>query len=134
MPTVPRPTDPAGPRRRRKAPPPEPAAPSPRPHPPAASGFYAGALDESDRIALVDAGAVIGLDQEIALLRLRLRRVLRDCPDDHPLAVRAIELLVRAVGAAGKLPPAEQGGMLERISADLDGILQLLAEAQAEES
>lgn len=94
-------------------------------------GFYAGALDDADRLALAAAGAVTGLDQEIALLRLRIRRLLQDHPDDYPLAVRAIELLVRAVGAAGRLGNGDADGLLDRIGADLDGILRLLADAQS---
>jgi hypothetical protein len=97
--------------------------------PPAASGFYAGALDDADRQALEAAHGVTGLDQEIAVLRLRIRRLLREHPDDYALAVRAIELLVRAVGTAERLAPAEASGVLEQISAELDGIFTLLAEA-----
>jgi len=92
--------------------------------------FYATALDPADRAGLDDAAAVQGLDQEIALLRLRLRRLLSEHPDDHALAVRAMELLVRAVGAACRLTPAESDDVLARVSAELGGVLSLIAEAE----
>src|SRR4051794_15261904 len=61
--------------------------------PPGNTGFYAGVLDAADREVLAAARTISGLDQEIAVLRTRLRRLLRDQPDDYALAVRAIELL-----------------------------------------
>jgi len=97
-----------------------------------ASGFYAPALDPEDRADLAAAGAVHGLEQEIAVLRLRLRRLLSERPDDFALTVRAIELLVRAVNAAGRAAPADEHGVLERLSAGLGGILDLLSEASEE--
>jgi len=93
-----------------------------------ATEFYAGALDEADRVRLSEAATVQGLDQEIALLRLRLHRVLSERPDDFALAVRAIELLVRAVSAAGKLSPAQHHDVLEQLSAEVGGLLSLLAD------
>jgi hypothetical protein len=81
---------------------------------------------------LAEAATVRGIDQEIALLRLRLRRLLSDHPDDFALAVRSIELLVRAVGTAGKLDSDQASDALERLSSELGGILTLLAEVGAE--
>ncbi len=93
------------------------------------AGFYAGALDAADRQDLADAAAVRGIDQEIAVLRLRLRRLLSDHPEDFALAVRSIELLVRAVGAAGKLSSDDSSEVLDRIYAELGGIVALIADA-----
>jgi len=74
---------------------------------------------------------VRGIDQEIAVLRLRLRRLLSEHPEDFALAVRSIELLVRAVGAAGKLTTDDSNEVLDRIYAELGGIVALIAEAGA---
>ncbi len=93
------------------------------------AGFYAEALAPEDRAGLDEAGAVHGLEQEIAVLRLRLRRLLVEHPDDFTLTVRAIELLVRAVNAAGRAAPEDEHDLLERLSAGLGGVLDLLAEA-----
>jgi hypothetical protein len=95
------------------------------------TGFYAEALDAADRRHLVEAASVRGIDQEIAVLRLRLRRLLSEHPEDFALAVRSIELLVRAVGAAGKLTTDDSNEVLDRIYAELGGIVALIAEAGA---
>jgi hypothetical protein len=91
--------------------------------------FYAGALDAADRERLADAAAVRGIDQEIAVLRLRLRHVLTEQPEDFALVVRSIELLVRAVGAAGKLAADNTVEALDRICAELGGVVALITEA-----
>jgi hypothetical protein len=88
--------------------------------------FYAPALDQADRSDLTDAATVAGLDQEIAVLRLRLRRLLREQPDELVLIVRTIELLVRAVGTAARLSGGDPNTQLERITAGMDGMISLL--------
>jgi len=98
----------------------------PRKRPPA--GFYAESLAPEDRADLDQASAVHGLDQEIAVLRLRLRRLLAEHPDDFALTVRSIELLVRAVNAAGRAVAEDEQDVLDRLSNGLGGILELLAE------
>jgi hypothetical protein len=59
-------------------------------------GFYVAALSAAERLALADAMQVDGVDQEIALLRLRLRRVAKR-PEDLPLMFKGIELLAKVV-------------------------------------
>ena len=89
--------------------------------------FYAEALAADERADLVAAAEVRGLEQEIALLRLWLRRILADRPDDFADAIKAVTLLVRAVSAAGRLPDAEAGDLAERVSAELNEVLAALA-------
>ncbi|HEY7293405.1 MAG TPA: hypothetical protein VH916_00115 [Dehalococcoidia bacterium] len=99
------------------------------PRKPPPPGFYAEALDPEDRADLEAARSVRGLEQEIAVLRLRLRRLLAEQPNDFALTVRAMELLVRAVNAAGRGAAEDEHAVLEQLSAGLGGILELLAEA-----
>ena len=89
--------------------------------------FYAEALAADERADLAAAAEVRGLEQEIALLRLWLRRILADRPDDFGTAVKAVTLLVRAVSAAGRLPDAEAGDLADRVSAELNEVLAALA-------
>ncbi len=89
--------------------------------------FYAEVLAADERADLVAAAEVRGLEQEIALLRLWLRRILTDRPDDFGDAVKAVTLLVRAVSAAGRLPDGEAGELAERVSAELNAMLAALA-------
>jgi hypothetical protein len=60
-------------------------------------GFYAQALSEAERLALADAMQVDGVDQEVGLLRLRLRDAIAAQPEDLPLMFKGIELLARVV-------------------------------------
>ena len=60
-------------------------------------GFYVAAMSEAYRLALTEAMAVDGVDQEIALLRLRLRSAIAESPEDLPLMFKGIELLARVV-------------------------------------
>ena len=65
--------------------------------------FYAQALTEAERSDLPLALEVDGVDQEIAVLRLRLRSMLEERPDDLTLMFKGIELLTKAVATRYRL-------------------------------
>ncbi len=71
--------------------------------------FYDSAVPEADKVALKLARQVKGIDQEIAVLRVRLRRALEEHPENMGLMLKGVELLVRALGANHKLPEGRQG-------------------------
>ena len=107
--------------------PPRPKSPEPRGSradeagAPAAS-FYDSILTEEEIGQLSDAFKVKGIDLEIALLRLSIRRVLADDRDNTPLLFKGIELLIRAVGAKTRSSgdsssPSEQ--LIENILTDV---------------
>ena len=54
-----------------------------------ARDFYGSALDRAERIELAAAHDVEGLDDEIAVLRMKLRTALAEHPDDLALTLRA---------------------------------------------
>jgi len=60
-------------------------------------GFYAEAMSDAERLALGDATQVDGVDQEIALLRLRLRTAIARSPEDLPLMFKGIDLLAKVI-------------------------------------
>lgn len=71
-------------------------------------GFYSDLLDETQRADFEQALMVEGLDIEIALLRVKLRAVIRNDPDNIKLITRAAESLARVVKVkygAGKQDP-----------------------------
>ncbi len=78
--------------------------------------FYAGALDAAERIELDAASEVEGLDEEIALLRMKLREALGKRPDDLALMLRGIDLLVKAVSARYRLSPEAGEDLSENIA------------------
>lgn len=65
--------------------------------------FYSQALLTAERSDLTVAAEVEGLDQEIAVLRLRLRQVLAERPDDWQLMFKGIDLLAKAVATRYRL-------------------------------
>jgi hypothetical protein len=68
--------------------------------------FYESALDEAERGELSAARSVKGLDEEIALLRLRLKQAVAKGPADLALMLRGVEILARLVASRYRLPAA----------------------------
>jgi len=90
--------------------------------------FYGSALDAAERIELEAASEVEGLDEEIALLRMKLREALGERPDDLPLMLRGIDLLVKAVSARYRLSPEAGENLGENMAAvvqSLSGLFPL---------
>ena len=83
-------------------------------------GFYARALSEAERVLIAEAREVEGLDEEIALLRVKLSTALAENPDNMPLMLRGVELLVKAVGAEYRLSRKSQ----DNLAAAIDGVLK----------
>jgi hypothetical protein len=78
----------------------EAATTTPRP-----ASIYEAVLDESDREAYRAALGVEGIDHEIALVRMRVRRVLKEEKADLVALGRALTVLARALVARMKLDP-----------------------------
>jgi hypothetical protein len=71
--------------------------------------FYAEALSAAEQADLPEALEVDGMDEEIAVLRLKLRKALEQRPQDVPLIFRGIDLLARVVATRYRLSkPAER--------------------------
>jgi len=69
--------------------------------------FYEVAFSAADRAAFEDARRVQGLGDEIALLRLTLRRALEADPLDQKLLHNGVRLLIQALLAEHRLSPAQ---------------------------
>lgn len=92
--------------------------------------FYEPALAAAERDDLAEARGVEGLDEEIAVLRLRLRRALEEHPEDFAIMARGVELLVRAVSTRYRLSKEASGDLGDNIAATLRGVgEQLFPEA-----
>ena len=83
-------------------------------------GFYAQALSEAERVLIPEARELEGLDEEIALLRVKLSTALAEHPDNMPLMMRGVELLVKAVAAKYRLSKKSQDNLAEAI----EGVLK----------
>ena len=79
-------------------------------------GFYAQALSEAEQVLLPQAREMEGLDEEIALLRVKLTRSLEEQPDNMALMLRAVDLLVKAVAAKYRLSKKSREDLADAIN------------------
>lgn len=77
------------------------------------SSFYERALSASDRELFEDALDVEGVDGEVALLRLHIRRLLEEEPQDSDALRSGIRLLVTALSARHRLTGREAQTLTE---------------------
>lgn len=87
-----------------------------------APGFYAEALSAAERMRLPKARNVEGIDEEIALLRVRLFQYAKDHPERLDLLMKGVNTLVRAVAAKYRLSPKAQQDLAESIQGVIDGV------------
>ena len=73
--------------------------------------FYARALSAADRAALDDARDVEGLDDEVALLRVQIRRLLADEEPDARVVQGAMRLLLQTLIAQQRLSGRQAEGL-----------------------
>ena len=93
-------------------------------HEPAASasGFYSSALSRAERMRLPKARMAEGLDEEVALLRVRLHSLAQEHPDQLDLLLKGVNALVRAVAMKYKLSDKPAEDLSRNIMGVLKGI------------
>jgi hypothetical protein len=69
-------------------------------HEPPVSDFYTGVFGHAELLA---AARIEGIDEELAVLRLRLREQWKQEPPDMALALKAMEILIRALGVRHRI-------------------------------
>ena len=79
-------------------------------------GFYAQALSEAEQVLLPEAREIEGLDEEIALLRVKLTSAMEEQPDNMALMLRAVDLLVKAVAAKYRLSKKSREDLADAIN------------------
>ena len=87
-----------------------------------AEGFYECVLTEAERVRLTRARRLEGLDEEIAVLRVRLASVLAEHPEDLPLFLKGLAMLVKAVSTRYRLSPKAQGDLMQSVMGVLNGL------------
>jgi hypothetical protein len=79
-------------------------------------GFYDRVLDEAERLDFELASGVEGIDDEIALLRVKIKKALMDGdPENLKLLVRATNALDRLVRTRYKITKEQRKGLKEAI-------------------
>ena len=79
-------------------------------------GFYSRALDEAEKLELEEASYVEGIDQEIALLRIKLRELVEGCPDRFDLQLEAANTIARLVKTRYQISKEQKRSLKEAIA------------------
>lgn len=90
-------------------------------------GFYAGSLTNGEKERLPEARQVKGLDEEIALLRVKLSQLVVEHPDDMDGLVKAVRLLVQAVATKYRLSPQAKDDLLNNVAGVFEGIGKMVS-------
>ena len=77
--------------------------------------FYGQVLDEAERLDLEEAAAVCGLDDEVAVLRLVLRRLIEEQPGEVKLQLDTINTLARLLRTRYQLSTEQRNSLKEAI-------------------
>ncbi|MSQ15703.1 MAG: hypothetical protein EXR50_07570 [Dehalococcoidia bacterium] len=88
--------------------------------------FYKDALTEAEQALLPGAMEMEGLDEEIALLRLKLQQAIMERPEDMDVLMKGVSLLVRAVATQYKLSPKAKDDLMDSVIGVLNGIGEAL--------
>ena len=90
--------------------------------------FYESALSRAERDDFGVARSVDGLQEEIAILRLRLREALGEHPGDLDIVERGVRLLVQSLLAEHRLSSKEARNITDAASVLVEQLMQSFAE------
>ena len=79
-------------------------------------GFYSKVLDEAEQLDLELATGVEGIDDEIALLRVKIKSILAHDPDNVKLIMQATNALARLVKTKYNISKKDKKGLKEAIA------------------
>jgi len=85
-------------------------------------GFYSRALDEAEQIQLEEAAHIEGLDDEIAVLRLKFRQLLEDHPERIDLQIKLANTLARLIRTRYNITPEQKNTLKEAIATVLKDV------------
>ncbi len=85
-------------------------------------GFYSKVLDEAEQLDFELATNVEGIDDEIALLRIKIKSVLERDPENIKLIMQAINALARLVRTKYNISKEDKKGLKEAIGTVLKDI------------
>ncbi len=79
-------------------------------------GFYAQALSEAEKLVLEEARTIEGLDEEIAILRVKLRKLIQSDPDKFDLHLKVTNTIARLVGIRYDISKEQKKSLREAIT------------------
>jgi len=78
-------------------------------------GFYSKVLDEAEQLDLELATGVEGIDDEIALLRVKIKSILEHDPENIRLIMEATNTLARLIRTRYNITKEQRKGLKEAI-------------------
>ncbi len=84
--------------------------------------FYSKALDEADALDFELAQGVEGIDDEIALLRMKIKSLLENDPENLKLLMEATSTLARLVTTRYRISAGQKKALTSAIGAVLQGL------------
>jgi hypothetical protein len=78
-------------------------------------GFYSKVLDEAEKLDFEYATGVEGIDEEIALLRVKIKSLISHDPDNIKLIMQATNTLARLVRTRYNISKKDKKGLKEAI-------------------
>jgi hypothetical protein len=78
-------------------------------------GFYSRVLDEAEQLDFEVAAGVEGIDDEIALLRVKIKSILSHDPENMKLVMEATNTLARLVKTRYNITREQKKGLKEAI-------------------
>jgi hypothetical protein len=79
-------------------------------------GFYSKVLNEIAQADLEEAAQIEGLDDEIALLRFKLRQLIEEYPENIEIQMRAANTLVRLIQVRYNITKEQKKSLKEAIT------------------
>jgi hypothetical protein len=79
-------------------------------------GFYSKVLTEAEQIELQEAATLEGLDNEIAILRVKLQQLLQNHPERIDLQLQAANILARLIRTRYNITPEQKKSLKEAIA------------------
>jgi len=79
-------------------------------------GFYGQALSEAERLELEEARGIDGIDEEIALLRVKLRELIVEKPERFDLHLKVASTIARLVTTRYNITKEQKKSLKEAIT------------------
>ena len=85
-------------------------------------GFYSQVLNEAEKIQLEQARDIEGIDEEIAILRVKLRELIEKQPERFDLHMEAANTIARLVRTRYSISKEQKNSLREAITKVLAGL------------
>ena len=79
-------------------------------------GFYSQVLDEAERLELEEARSIEGLDEEIAILRVKLKELMVAEPERFDLHLKAVDTIAKLVRTRYNITKEQKKSLKEAIA------------------